>query len=321
MQKFLKIILLLIFLFLGLPEGVKAESIHSASAYATASDLISAVNALRASKGLYAYRPNSILTSISQSQSSYEQSIGSQTDTGPNDSLPFQRALAAGYLVAGNITTSVGFLSELIYGGVGISAEDAVNWWYNDAGHKPYLMSTSYQDIGAGVAQSGNTYYFVVVVALSTGGTPVVYTPPPQLFHPNTPTIVPNTPNADGSIVHLVQPGETLGSLSMAYNVPLSNILKLNGLTVKSTIFVNQKITIRPANTPTPTQPTSTPTIPPTSTPWPTSTPTSTATSLPPTSTPSPGLPVSAAGGAVTAILVSALILAGLIALLGRKAK
>ena len=119
--------------------------------------------------------------------------------------------------------------------------------------------------------------------------------------------------------MHIVQPGETLGSLSMAYNVPLADILKLNGLTVKSVIFVNQKITIRVANTPTPTQPTSTPTIPRTMTPWPTSTLTSTATDLPPTPTPSPGLPVSAAGGAVTSIVVAALLLAGLIALLGRK--
>jgi LysM repeat protein len=163
--------------------------------------------------------------------------------------------------------------------------------------------------------------YFVLVEALSTGGTPVVYTPPAQLNHPSTPTIVPNTPNPDGSIVHVVQPGDSLGSLSMAYNIPLADILKLNGLTVKSTIFVNQKITVRAANTVTPTQPTSTPTIPPTSTPWPTSTLTSTATELPPTPTPSPGLPVSAAGGAVSAIAVSALILAGLIALLGRKRK
>jgi len=156
------------------------------------------------------------------------------------------------------------------------------------------------------------------VEALSTGGTPIAYTPPAPLY-PIAPTLVPNTPNADGSVVHIVQTGETLGSLSIAYNVPLADILNLNGLTLKSMIYVNQKITIRAANTPTPTQPTSTPTTPPTITPWPTSTATSTATDLPPTPTPSPGLPVTAAGGAVTAITVSALILAGLIALLGRK--
>ncbi len=318
MRKLLNVILVLFFIFLGLPEAAKAESVQPAPVFSSASDLISAVNAMRASKGFYAYQPNSILSSIAQSQASYEQSIGSQTDTGPDGSRPYQRALAAGYLLAGDITTSGGYLSELLYGGIGISAQDAVNWWYNDPGHRPYLLSTIYEDIGAGVAQFNNTYYFIVIFALSTGGTPVAYTPPAPL-HPVIPTLVPNTPNPDGSIVHIVQPGDTLGSLSIAYNVPLADILKLNNLTLQSTIYANQKITIRAANTPTPTQPTSTPTIPPTPTPWPTSTPTSTATSLPPTPTPSPGLPVSAAGGAVTAIVVSALVLAGVIALLGRR--
>jgi hypothetical protein len=107
----------------------------------------------------------------------------------------------------------------------------------------------------------------------------------------------------------------------MAYNVPLADILKLNGLTLKSTIYPNQKIIIRAAFTPTPTQPTSTPTIRPTITPWPTSTPTSTETTIPPTPTPSPGLPVSAAGGAVAVIIVSALVLAGLLAIFGRRQK
>jgi hypothetical protein len=105
----------------------------------------------------------------------------------------------------------------------------------------------------------------------------------------------------------------------MAYNIPLADILTLNGLTIKSTIFVNEKIKIQAAFTATPTQATFTPTIPPTSTAWPTSTPNPTATDLPPTATPSPGLPITAAGGALGAIVVSALILAGLVALLGRK--
>ena len=182
------------------------------------------------------------------------------------------------------------------------------------------MLSATLQDVGAGVGISGNTFYYVLDAGLSTGGTPVVYTPPPPLS-PRTPTIVPNTPNADGSIVHIVQPGDTLGSIYLAYKVPLAEVLRLNGLTLKSTIYPNQKITIQVAFTATPTQPTSTPTIQPTRTPWPTSTPTASATKLPDTPTPSPGLPVSTAGGAVTIIMVSALLLAGLVVLIGRRQK
>jgi len=300
-----------------LPKTVQARSSALAPAYASASDLIDGVNAVRSSEGLSPLQPNSILDSIAEQQAEYELAVGSQTDTGAGGSRPYQRALAAGYLLAGDLTKG-GIIAELLYGGVGIAPSDAVTWWKNDSYHHSMIVSTSFADIGAGVASSGNTYYFVLVEALSTGGTPVAYTPPAPLV-PIAPTLVPNTPNADGSVVHIVQPGETLGSLSISYNVPLADILKLNGLTLKSTIFVNQKIIIRAANTPTPTQPTSTPTILPTSTSWPTSTPTSTATELLPTPTPAPALPVSAAGGAVTAIMVSALILAGLVALLGRK--
>ena len=321
MQKHLKVIwaLILIVAVFSLPQATKAATSAYIPAFSGASDLIAGVNAIRSSNGLNTLQTNSILNSIAQQQADYELSIGSQTDTGPGGSRPYQRALAAGYLLAGDLSKG-GFIAELLYGGVGIGPSAAVTWWNNDPYHHSMVVSTTFADVGAGVATSGNTVYFVLVEALSTGGTPVPYTPPAPL-NPSTPTIVPNTPNPDGSIVHIVQPGETLGSLSMAYNVPLTELLSLNGLTLTSTIFVNQKITIRAANTATPTQPTSTPTIPPTITPWPTSTPTSSPTDLPPTPTPSPGLPVSAAGGAVTAIVVAALILAGLIALLGGKRK
>jgi len=319
MQRFLKAIWILTFVLaiLSLPHAAQAESSGYSPSFSDATDLIDGVNAVRSSQGLNALQPNSILMSIAQQQAEYELLIGSQTDTGPGGSRPYQRALAAGYLLAGDLSKG-GFLAELIGAGVGKGPSDVVTGWNNDSYHHSMLTSTVFADVGAGVATSGNTKYFVLVEALSTGGIPVAYTPPAPL-NPSTPTIVPNTPNADGSIVHIVQPGETLGSLSMAYNVPLPDILKLNGLTVKSTIFVNQKITIRAVNTPTPTQPTFTPTIPPTMTPWPTSTFTSTPTGLPPTPTPSPGLSASAAGAAVAAIIVSALILAGVIALLGRK--
>ncbi|MGA2490874.1 MAG: LysM peptidoglycan-binding domain-containing protein [Anaerolineales bacterium] len=321
MLKLLKTIWVLIFILavFSLPQAARAESSDHVPAFSNASDLIDGVNAIRSSQGLNALQTNSILMSIAQQQAEYELSIRSLTDTGAGGSRPYQRALAAGYLLAGDLSKG-GLLAELIYAGVGIGPSAAMTWWNNDSYHHSIIVSTTYADIGAGVATSGNTSYFVLVIALSTGGTPIAYTPPAPL-NPATPTIVPNTPNADGSITHIVQPGDTLGSISMAYGVPLADILKLNSLTLTSLIYVGQKIRIQAAFTPTPTQPTSTPTIPPTSTSWPTSTPTSTATPIPPTPTPSPGLPVTAAGGAVAVIVLTALIFALLVALLGRKRK
>jgi uncharacterized protein YkwD len=322
MQKTIKAICILIIALtaFSIPGVGQARSSTRLPDYSTASELIGVVNALRAANGLAPYQPNSILMSIAQTQAEYLLSIGvSNTHIDAYGRQPYERALAAGYLVAGDLSIR-GYFSENVTGGIGLIADEAVQQWMGDDEHKNTMLSGTLQDVGAGVAINDNTYYYVLDAGLSTGGTPVVYTPA-ALLHPSTPTLVPNTPNADGSIVHIVQPGDTLGSIYLAYSIPLADLLKLNNLTLKSTIYPNQRIIIRAAFTPTPTQPTSTPTIPPTITPWPSSSPEPSATTLPPTPTPSPGLPVSAAGGTVAAIILSALVLAGLFAVLGRRRK
>jgi LysM repeat protein len=312
-------IIVLVLVFFSVPQITLAECLNHIPAYSSADELISAVNALRATYGLAPYQPNSILMGIAQAHAEYLLSIGTFTHISGDGLRPFQRALAAGYLVAGDLSLG-GFFAENVTGGINQTADEAVQAWMGDDPHKNTMLSGTMQDVGAGVAVSGNTYYYVLDAGLSTGGTPVAYTPPAPLY-PSTPSIVPNTPNSDGSIMHIVQPGETLGSIRLAYQVPLADILKLNNLTLNSTIYPNQKIIIRAAFTPTATRPTSTPTTHPTITPRPTSSPTSTITPIPATPTRSPGLPVSTAGPAVIAIVASALLLAGLITILGRTRK
>jgi uncharacterized protein YkwD/LysM repeat protein len=322
MVKPLRIFLVFTFVLMVISTPLTAISASPADSpnASTAYELIDAVNALRAAHGLAPYQSNTILMGIAQSQAEYMAAIGvSNTHFDAQGRRPYQRALAAGYMVAGDLSNgSPGWFSESVTGGSALSAQEAVDAWMGDAAHQGTMLSEVFRDVGAGVAVVGNTNYYCLDAGLSTGGTPVAYTPPAPL-HPITPTIVPNTPNADGSIIHIVQSGDTLGSISNAYKIPLDDILKLNNLTLKSTIYLEQQITIRGTNTPTATQPTSTPTIPPTHTPQPTSTATSTATAIPPTPTPSPGLPVSEAGKIAAIITVSALLLAGLVAFLGRK--
>jgi uncharacterized protein YkwD/LysM repeat protein len=316
MRKFvLTILALTLALSLGIQQPVRADAGHFSPSRSTAYELIDAVNALRADHGLPAYQPNSILMGISQTHAEYLVSIGTITHIDAQGRRPFQRALAAGYNVAGDLSQG-GYVSENITAGVGMTAEDAVQQWMGDAPHQLTMLSDTLVDIGAGVAANGNTYYYVIDCALSTSG-PVAYTPPPQFQE--TPTIVPNTPNADGSVIHVVQGGDTVLGLALAYGVPMADIQALNNLDSDLTIYVGQRLLIRAGFTPTPTQPTGTPTSRPTITSWPTSTESATWTPLPPTATPSPGVPIEAAGGAVAAIAISALVLAGLLALIGRK--
>lgn len=321
MQKTFKriCILILVLLFVFLPQVALAESSNHIPAYSSAEELISVVNTLRATYGLAPYQPNSILMGIAQAHAEYLLSIGTFTHISGDGLRPYQRALSAGYLVAGDLSLG-GFFAENVTGGINQTANEAVLAWMGDDPHKNTMLSGTLQDVGAGVAVSGSTYYYVLDAGLSTGGKPVAYTPPAPLY-PSTPSIVTNTPNPDGSIVHIVQPGETLGSIRLAYQIPLADILKLNNITLNSTIYPNQKIIIRAEFTATATQPTSTPTILPTITPRPTSSPTPTITPFPATPTRSPGLPISSAGPAVATIVVSALFLAGLITILARTRK
>jgi uncharacterized protein YkwD len=320
-----KLLLVLISLFLFLiitftPRGIRADSVKIPN-LSTPSELINAVNNLRTSYGLPPYTSNSILMSIAQKQAEYNLSIGTITHISADGLHPFQRALQAGYPVAGDLSNgSPGFFSENIVAGVGMTAEEAINVWTEDAPHLNTMISTNLQDIGAGVAVSGNTYYYVIDCGLSTHGTPAAFTPPPS-YHPPQPTMVTNTPNADGSITYTVQGGDTLLGIAISYNISLDNLVALNGLTIKSLIYKGQKIIIRTAFTPTASLPTPTPTGLPTITPWPTSSPTPTRTLIPPAPIPSPGLPVSTARVTVILIVGSALLVSALFMLVGLKRK
>jgi len=86
-----------------------------------------------------------------------------------------------------------------------------------------------------------------------------------RLFIPNentagyaTPTpfglIVPQTPDADGRIIHEVQPYQALITIAEAYHVSVAQILTLNGLREEWPLQIGQKLTISPGNlTPSPT--------------------------------------------------------------------
>ena len=299
----------------GLPQPLQASSAY---------ELIEAVNNLRTDYGLPAYQINSILMTVTQAHSEYQASIGTVTHDGAGGSHPFERALAAGYAVAGDLSLG-GWYSENIIAGNNLSAQEAVNAWMGDAPHQNTMLSSTLRDVGAGVATVGNYVYYTLDAALSTGGQPAPYTPgtsaPTQIPVVSTGTIIPNTPNADGSIIHIVQLDDSLIVIAIAYDVPLNDILTLNNLQLNSVIRAGQKIIIRPAFTPTPTLPTSTPTRRPTPTLWPTSTATMTPTSTPVTATPMPkaGIPASTGMVSVAAIILLALLVAGVVAWLGSR--
>lgn len=299
------------------------ERLPASNAY----DLIDAVNALRAAHGLYAYNPNSILMNIAQAQANYLLSTGgAYGHIGPGGSSPYQRALAAGYPVANALTNPPGFFSENWMSGSSGSAQGAVEAWQGDYAHLHTMLSTDLRDIGAGIATDGSMYYFVIDCGLASGsvvnppagGTLIMVSGTPATQDNRIMAAIVSTPDANGKIYHVVQPGQTLWQIALAYKTTINEIKRLNGLQSVD-IYMGQKLLIGQAGTPTPIPPTITPTRDlSTSTPMPTLVIfTETATG---TQTPLPVAPVSGSAGsvAVIAIVIVALIAAGFVAWAGR---
>ncbi len=284
-------------------------------------DVIAEVNALRASKGLLPYQVDSVLMTVAQTHAQYQASTGVLTHYGVDGSRPHQRAIDAGYPVAGDLSSG-GFFSENIYSGANISAADVVEIWQVDSSDLAALISSDFKDIGVGVAVENGILYYTLNVGLSTEDTNADSTSAPSgtatSSTPGEKPVFTSTPLEDGSIYHEVQPNEALWSIALAYDITVDELKKINRLTTND-IFIGQKLLIKSAKqvltaTPTPIStatfgiPTSTSTRP--------VTPAATSTA-----TPAPVPPASRENGEmmVAVIIFIALFAAGLGAWLGRK--
>jgi LysM repeat protein len=325
-------VLLFVSLLLSCTLGFPANMVVSARgdglpAAETGYDLVSAVNALRASNALAAYNVNSILMKIAQDQANYLASTGgAYGHVGLGGTFPYQRALNAGYEVAGALPP--GLFSE--NWDQASSVQSAIKTWEGDAAHRIALYSTNLVDIGGGVASGGGMTFYVIDTGDSTGSkapsssagssaTTVVVNGTPALQGQMIPMAIVSTPDQSGAVYHIVQQGQALWQIAIAYKVKINDIKTLNNLP-SDVIYPGQKLLIMHAATLTPVPPTSPPTLDlSTFTPLPTLevatetlTSTATATSTPPAQSRSG---VAVVGG----IVFIALIAAGLIAWIGRQ--
>ncbi len=312
--------------------GVVPQANPSANALpvisvSSAADVIDAVNALRSAHGLPGYTVNSILMGTAQGQAAYMASSHNISHTGAGGVTVTQRLLAAGYPLAGDLSLG-GFRSENIVAGFGMTAADAIQAWTGDSIHLETMLSTDLQEIGAGVAEdSGGMTYYVIDCARPTGsGVPQAYTPGAEASYSAglNEIIVPvsmSTPDLNGDIVHVVQSGQSLWQIAIAYGVKIDAIRALNQLPAAYLIQPGDKLLIAHVGTATPAPATATVTptaAPPTSTAT-LSAPSATATLA--TLTPTPSAPTSSLTGteaAVGAIVVTALIAAAVVAWIGR---
>lgn len=256
-----------------LPNGkVKASNSISTS------DLINLVNGLRNANGLPSLNVNSILMGTAQSTAATMASYGSCSHLGDVKG----RVAAAGY--GGGATV---YATENIACGYVMSISDIQSVWA-DYWHMLPMTESSYTDIGAGVYESGGMTYYVIHAAYvygqegsgsssgstSSGGSTTSNTTGISQYIYG---VVTSTPQSDGTITHVVQYGQALSSIAVAYGVTVNQLKELNGLT-SNDIYVGQVLIIRKAPTPT-VSPTRTATI---------MRPTRTTTATPVPTTPSP---------------------------------
>ncbi len=273
-----------IILVLALGGTERRSSAQAGDPYA----LIDAVNNLRIGNGLPPYQINNTLMAIAQGHSDYQASIGQVTHVGPGGTRPRDRAANAGY--GGGAAF---FISENIAGGTDLSVDGAISMWLGDDPHIQTMLSSNYQEIGAGMAVADGFVYYTIDAAYVAGGN---YSPPATL-KPGGPTAIPyyavqtTTPNGDGSIVHTVMSGQNLTLIAKAYGLTVAELKQLNNLT-SDALYVGDVLIIRLGNTPGPTN-----------TPSPSATATRAATATrKPTRTPTPTLsPVVTPTAALTA--------------------
>ncbi len=252
-------------------------------------EVVALINAYRAEFGLPPYEENPLLYQLAQGQADYlastQGATGGDIHTGPGGTRPRDRAYAAGY--GGGSTI---FISEIAKYGMGETAQSAIAWWKQSPNHNPTMIASTYIHIGCGVANDGTTrYYFVCVTGYSAGGvaapsgagTPAA--PSGQSSQPPVQIMIPVTkaePQPDGSIMHIIRTGQTLWTVAAVYEVPLQQLLDLNGFTEWEVLHPGDEVIVAPAGSVATRAPTEDPNATPSPTPTLTPTPTATVTVL-----------------------------------------
>jgi hypothetical protein len=204
-----------------------------------ASQIIDAVNALRARYGKPAYVVDGSLMSFSQSHSDYQAAIGFATHTHKDGTNPNNGS------VYENVAVTDGWNLEFV-----------MNTVWSDEIHMTTMVGLPSGSIGAGVATAsdGEVYYTIDVrkgagainlPSTNTGGdTGSVNTTPFATLPPIEP-LVTSTPRPNGYLVHTVGYGQTLWDIALAYGVHIEDLRGLNSMPEGSnSIYTGQKLLV-----------------------------------------------------------------------------
>ena len=233
-------------LLLFFPLPAFADSTSTPEGEVTAYDLVNGVNNIRVGNGLPALIVDNTIMSVAQ--------VTAETMAANNMSGHIggvrDRIAAAGYGVGDTVWATENFamgpmpLNAILY-----------NAWGDDLHMKP-MADRNYCHVGAGVATAGDgTVYYIVQAAYTDfgicnqnnsstalAGTATTSSIISQYIYP----VLTATPQPDGSLLHIVQYGQTAWSIAEAYSVKLEDLINYNYYLTDedSEVYVGQHIYI-----------------------------------------------------------------------------
>jgi len=226
------------------------------AASVSAADLIIAMNTLRVSYGLPALIEDPIIDAVAQATARTMAASLMSWHIGNVSG----RIAAAGYGGGAKVwatenfaTGSPGFFDSI----------DQIMQVWSDPSHMIPAVNPAYCNIGAGVATASNgQVYYVLQAAYTSAKSCGDYKsvagtqPSPGSTTPGAPTvsqlIIPvkiATPDADGKIFHIVQPGQSFWAIAVAYKVTIKDIEKWNNLSQNAKLQIGEKLFIPGSNT------------------------------------------------------------------------
>ncbi len=241
----------------------------------TPTDLINAVNNLRLSHGLASLTAHPVLMQIAQAEANGI-ATGYDGHWRPRNLTLGQWMLSLGYPLSGDLSLD-GYRSEnWLSMPISASANDVVQAWLGDAEHTNTMLSQYRSDIDAAVAidQDGNVVC-IIETALRTSSGKMQYDayailtgiPQTQVAYSAMSTeaakngLLPqysipvklNTAQPNGDVYHVVQYGQTLWSIAIAYHTTIKQIQSLNHLSSIVIIDGQKLLVIKSATQPVPT--------------------------------------------------------------------
>ncbi len=215
-------------------------------------DVIEKVNDLRVANGLQTLEVHPVLMQVAQIEADGVAG-GYSGHWRPANLTLGQWLLSLGYPLSGDLSMDGYRAENWFVADLSSSLEDVTGWWQGDAEHRDTMFSPDRSDIGAAVTVDENGQVVIVLeTALRTAsgkmqsdaydiltgipqtqvafsgmatqaaanGLPSQYSIPVKL----------STAQADGNLYHVVQYGQSLWSIAIAYHTTIKQIQALNNL-------------------------------------------------------------------------------------------